>query len=96
METAVAREVAEEAGIAVGAVRYVATQPSAFPASLMIGCEAIYVDGEAHVADAELEAVRWFTRDEIAAAAAGAADAELLLPPSVAIARHLLDGWLAR
>ncbi len=62
----------------------------------MIGCEATYVAGEAHVADAELEAVRWFTREEIAAAAAGSPDAALLLPPSVAIARHLLDGWLAR
>lgn len=96
LETAVAREVLEEAGVVVGEVRYVTTQPWPFPASLMIGCEAEYAEGEAHVADAELEAVRWFTRDEIAAAAAGEPGAPLLLPPSVAIARHLLDRWLAR
>lgn len=96
LESAVAREVAEEAGVSVAGVRYVATQPWPFPASLMIGCEAVYAGGEAHVADAELEAVRWFTREEIAAAADGTPDAPLLLPPSVAIARHLLDGWLAR
>jgi len=95
LETAVAREVAEEAGVLVGNVRYVATQPWPFPASLMIGCEAEYRSGDAHVVDAELEAVRWFTRDEIAAAAAGDPDAVLLLPPSIAIARHLLDRWLA-
>lgn len=95
LEAAVAREVAEEAGVLVGNVRYVATQPWPFPASLMIGCEAEYLSGDAHVVDTELEEVRWFTRDEIAAAAAGEADAALLLPPSIAIARHLLDRWLA-
>jgi len=95
LEAAVAREVAEEAGVAVDEIRYVATQPWPFPASLMIGCQARYAGGEAHVADAELEDVRWFTRAEIAAAAAGDPDAPLLLPPSVAIARHLLDRWLA-
>jgi len=94
LESAVAREVQEEAGVTVGDVRYVATQPWPFPASLMIGCEATYLDGEARIADAELEAVRWFTREEIAAAAAGDPAAPLLLPPSVAIARHLLDRWL--
>ncbi|MCW3011131.1 MAG: nudC, partial [Solirubrobacterales bacterium] len=54
----------------------------------------------------ELEAVRWFGREEVAAAAradvAWDADGEdpppgvLLLPPRLAIARHLVDGWLAR
>jgi NAD+ diphosphatase len=96
LESAVVREVEEEAGIVVDDVRYVTTQPWPFPASLMIGCEATFVEGEARIADAELEAVRWFTRDEIAAAAAGDPAAPLLLPPSVAIARHLLDRWLAR
>jgi NAD+ diphosphatase len=96
LEHAVAREVLEEAGVAVSHVSYVTTQPWPFPASLMIGCEAVHVEGEARVADAELEAVRWFTRDEIAAAAAGDPAAPLLMPPSIAIARHLLDRWLAR
>lgn len=96
LESAVVREVAEEAGVDVTDVRYVTTQPWPFPASLMIGCEATYAGGEARIADAELEAVRWFTREEIAAAAAGAPDAALLLPPSIAIARHLLDRWLSQ
>ena len=109
LEAAVAREVAEEAGVTVGLVRYAASQPWPFPANLMLGFEAEWVSGEAHVADHELEAVRWFTRDQLRVAAAedvawevdvGAAPAPgaagVLLPPRLAIARHLIDGWLAR
>ena len=38
IEEAVARELMEEAGVAVGDVRYVASQPWPFPGSLMIAC----------------------------------------------------------
>ena len=38
IEDAVRRETFEEAGIRVGAVRYLASQPWPFPSSLMIGC----------------------------------------------------------
>ena len=109
LETAVAREVAEEAGVTVSAVRYVASQPWPFPANLMLGFEAEWAGGDAHVADHELESVRWFSRAELAAAARadvawenepdrGTEDPPggLLLPPRLAIARHLVDGWLAR
>src|SRR5262249_29067940 len=40
LEEAVRREVQEEAGITVSEVRYFASQPWPFPASLMIGCLA--------------------------------------------------------
>ena len=40
IEEAVARELMEEAGVAVGDVRYVASQPWPFPGSLMIACIA--------------------------------------------------------
>ncbi len=40
IEAAVRREVAEEVGIRVGAVRYLACQPWPYPSSLMIGCLA--------------------------------------------------------
>lgn len=109
LEAAVAREVAEEAGVTVAAVRYVASQPWPFPANLMLGFEAEWAGGEARVNDHELESVRWCSRAEVAAAAeddvaweregsaqpAPAADG-LLLPPRLAIARHLIEGWLAR
>lgn len=103
LEEAVAREVLEEAGVTVRDPRYVSSQPWPFPSSLMLGFTATYAGGEATVRDGELEDVRWFAREEVAAAAARGASASweapagetaLLLPPPVAIARRLLDGWL--
>ncbi len=102
LEAAVAREVAEEAGVRVGEVRYVASQPWPFPASLMLGFEADWAGGEIQRADDELEDASWFSRAEVARAAGTDARWEdgapggLLLPPRLAIARHLLEGWLAR
>lgn len=88
LEAAVAREVLEESGVTVGRVEYRLDQPWPFPLSLMLGFEATYASGEAHVADAELEDVAWFTRDEIASGTP-------LLPPRFTIARRLIDGWMA-
>jgi NAD+ diphosphatase len=106
LEEAVAREVREEAGVIVGRPNYVASQPWPFPASLMLGFSAPYVGGEAHVRDDELQDVRWFERAEIEAAAVepdkddwgtpGDPGGPLRLPPSLAIARRLIDAWLAR
>jgi NAD+ diphosphatase len=95
LEEAVAREVQEEAGVQIDDIRYVASQPWPFPASLMLGFFADYAGGEPAVGDQELEDVRWFTRDEVRAAAAGE-EGVLKLPPALAIARTLIDGWLAR
>lgn len=92
LENAVAREVAEEAGVEVGRLRYRSSQPWPFPASLMIGFHADYLRGDPHAADAELEAVRWFTRKELAAVVAG--QTEFHVPPPAAIARRLIDEWL--
>jgi NAD+ diphosphatase len=94
LEEAVAREVGEEAGITVSDVRYVSSQPWPFPASLMLGFEAAYAGGEPYPHDRELQAVRWVTRDELRRAAAG--EGEMQVPPPLAIARRLMDGWLAR
>lgn len=100
LEAAVAREVAEESGVRVEEVRYVASQPWPFPASLMLGFQATWAGGEPRTLDAELEAVRWFERDEVAAAArhdhgwGPEAGDGLILPPRLAIARHLVEDWL--
>ena len=88
LEEAVAREVLEEAGIEVSAVRYVASQPWPFPSSLMLGFEADYAGGDAQPRDDELEDVRWFTREELTSRG------DLILPPPLAIARRLIDRWL--
>jgi NAD+ diphosphatase len=93
LEEAVAREVLEEAGVSVGPPAYVSSQPWPFPTSLMLGFVAPWAAGEPAARDDELEDARWFTRAEVAAAAAG--EGPLRLPPRLAIARRLLDGWLA-
>ena len=92
LEEAVAREVLEEAGVTVSSPRYVGSQPWPFPASLMLGFIAEHAGGEPVIGDAELEDVRWFTRDEIRTAATG--EGAIGLPPPLAIARTLIDTWL--
>ncbi|HEX7930772.1 MAG TPA: NAD(+) diphosphatase [Sphingomicrobium sp.] len=95
IEAAVARELHEEAGIAVRDVTYVASQPWPFPSSLMLGCHAHALDDVLTIDTTELDDARWFTRDEIAAAIAGDPEASFQPPPRFAIARTLLDHWLA-
>jgi NAD+ diphosphatase len=94
IEEAVRRETLEEAGVRVGAVRYVASQPWPFPSSLMIGCIA-EAESDAITVDAnELEDAIWVSREEVRAALAEE-EGRFLPPPSFAIARHLLEVWLA-
>lgn len=95
IEAAVARELHEEAGIAVSSVRYVASQPWPFPSSLMIGCHATAVDDALTIDLTELDDARWFTRAEVEAALAGDGKPAFLPPPRFAIARTLLEDWLA-
>lgn len=105
LEEAVAREVLEEAGVRVGTVSYISSQPWPFPASLMLGFTATYESGEPNIGDEELQDVRWFTRSELEHAAAqpesdnwgspGDPGGELALPPRLAIARRLIEHWLA-
>jgi NAD+ diphosphatase len=95
IEAAVARELKEEAGIEVIDVAYLASQPWPFPSSLMIGCHARALGEELTIDLTELDDARWFTRAEVEAAIAGDADASFLPPPRFAIARTLLEHWLA-
>lgn len=94
IEAAVRREVWEEAGIRVGAVRYVASQPWAFPASLMFGCHGEAQSEEITIDPAELEDAIWVTREEVAEAAAGLREG-LLPARKGAIAHFLLRNWMA-
>jgi NAD+ diphosphatase len=93
IEAAVRREVHEEAGVACGAVRYFASQPWPFPASLMIGCFAEAESRVLEVDRVELEDARWFSRDEAIALIEGRHPAGLLAPAAMAIAHHLLKRW---
>lgn len=88
LEAAVAREVMEEAGVAVTDVRYHSSQPWPFPASLMMGFTATAVSDRIRIDQDELEDARWFSREEVRTAAPGA------LPPPDSIARQLIEDWL--
>lgn len=94
VEAAVRREVLEEAGIRCGAVRYLASQPWPFPASLMIGAATEALDVALKVDPEELEAARWVSREEVVQALAGQ-HPEIRPPRRGAIAEFILRNWLA-
>jgi NAD+ diphosphatase len=94
IEEAVRREVQEEAGIACGEVKYFRSQPWPFPSSLMIGCHARALTHELVVDHSELEAARWFTRDEVASMLARCHPEGLITPVPVAIAYHIIRHWV--
>ena len=90
-ERAVVREVLEEAGIEVGAVGYLGSQPWPFPASLMLGFTARAVDAREPRPDGvELAQARWFDRETLLAELL---DGRLTLPPPLSIARRLIEHW---
>lgn len=93
LEEAVRREVLEEAGVVVGAVRYWRSQPWPFPSSLMLGCRAEALSEAIRVDRSELEDARWFSQAQIRASLAGGT-AEPVVPPSFAIAHRLLRAWV--
>lgn len=93
IEEAVRREVLEEAGIRVGEVRYMASQPWPFPASLMIGCHGTAQSRDIKMDETELEACRWFPREEVLAMLADSHPEGLKVPPPLSIAHWLIRNW---
>jgi NAD+ diphosphatase len=91
LEDAVRREVAEEAGVPVGEVRYHSSQPWPLPASLMVGFIASALDRAIDLRDGELEDARWFTPAEITA---GLADRSFATPTRLSVSYQLLAHWL--
>jgi len=91
-EQCVSREVFEESNIKVSEIKYLGSQPWPFPASIMIAFEAVTDNPEDAKGDGEeITEVKWFSRAELKAAAA---DGSLLLPPSISVARKMIEGWL--
>jgi NAD+ diphosphatase len=84
LEETLKREVREEAGVEVTNVRYFGSQPWPFPNSLMIGFTADWAGGEIRIDPNELSDAKWFS-----------ADALPQVPPSISIARQLIDAWVA-
>ena len=84
LEQTVTREIREEVGIEVTDVRYFASQPWPFPHSLMIGFTVSWASGEVTVDGTEIVDARWFSSDDLPD-----------IPPSMSIARRLIDSWLS-
>lgn len=92
IEEAVRREVMEEAGVEVGVVRYVASQPWPFPGQLMIACIGAAEDDAITLDRNELEDAIWVSRADVRAVLAGKSG-PFLPPPGYAIAHTLLEAW---
>ncbi len=94
LENAVRREVAEEAGVQVGAVRYLTSQPWPFPASLMLGCTGQALSDAITLDPAELQDALWVSREDLVQVFAGA-HPQIRPPRNGAIAAFLMRNWLA-
>lgn len=92
LAAAVQREVFEESGVRVIAPEYLGSQAWPFPYSLMVGFTARVDPAHNHAEltpdGVEIEKLRWFSREEIAAEAAN-----LLLPGKLSIAGALIERW---
>jgi NAD+ diphosphatase len=92
LEDAVAREVREESGIAVGTVHYHSSQPWPFPANIMLGFYAEAMSRDITIDVGELEDARWVARGWLLA---HADDDKFRMPRRDSIARRLIDDWLS-
>jgi NAD+ diphosphatase len=91
-EQCVSREIFEESAVTVSEIKYLGSQPWPFPASIMISFEAVTDNPEDARGDGqEITEVKWFSRAELLAAAK---DKSLLLPPSISVARKMIERWL--
>jgi NAD+ diphosphatase len=93
IEDAVRRETREESGIAVGRVRYFASQPWPFPSTLMIGCHCEALSEEITRDEAELEDCRWFERADVRRMIAGTHPDGLMLTNPIAIGNRIISAW---
>ncbi len=90
-EECVSREVFEEAGVYCNDIKYLTSQAWPFPASIMIAFEAVTDHPETAKPDGfEITEVEWFSREEMKVAVASG---QLLLPPSISVARKMITGW---
>ena len=94
LEAAVRREVFEESGIRVGQVRYLASQPWPFPASLMFGCAGEALNENITIDPKEIEDALWVSREDMLDVFEGV-HPEIKPARKGAIAHFLLEHWLA-
>lgn len=91
LEDTVRREVAEEVGVQVGEVSYLASQPWPFPSSLMLGFFGRALTTDIVPDEDEIAEARWFTREELRDL--GTSNEVVLPPAKVSISRWLIERW---
>ena len=94
IEGAVRREVLEETNVIVGDVSYLASQPWAFPNSLMIGCHGIASTKQITIDPHEIEDALWMSKSDMMDVFAGNNDTLFPARPG-SIAHFLIKNWLA-
>jgi len=95
LEETVIREIAEEAGVCVQDVRYIASQPWPFPASIMLGFWARAESTEIRIDPNELEDAGWYTPEAVRTFGQwGSGGPGPNLPRKDSIARFLIERWL--
>ena len=94
IEAAVRREVLEETNVEVGPVTYLASQPWAFPNSLMIGCHGHATSKQITIDPQEIEDALWISKSEMMDVFAGTNDTLFPARPG-SIAHFLIKNWLA-
>ncbi len=94
LEAAVRREVMEEAGVPVGQVSYLASQPWPFPTSLMFGCAGEALSREIEIDPEEIEDAIWVSKSDMMQVFAGE-HPKIRPARKGAIAHFLLENWLA-
>jgi NAD+ diphosphatase len=94
IEEAVRRETLEEAGLSVGDVTYVASQPWPFPHSLMIGCLAQALNSDIVLEADELESGGWFSRVDVQKMIDDVHPEGMQVPPAGSIAHYLIRKWV--
>lgn len=95
IEDAARREVFEEAGVRVGEIRYVMSQPWPFLSNLMIGLIGEATSAEITLDRNELEDARWFSADEAHQMIARTHPEGLYAANPYAIAHELVTAALA-
>jgi NAD+ diphosphatase len=94
-EQTLVREVAEEVGVHVSDLQYLASQPWPYPGSLMLGFHAVADPDEAlNVDPEEIADARWFTRTQIRAALRNDPGADFATAMPSSIAHYLIQRWL--
>jgi NAD+ diphosphatase len=94
-EQTLVREVAEEVGVHVSDLTYLASQPWPYPGSLMLGFHAVAdPDEQLNLDPTEIADARWFTRAEIRAAIRNDPAAGFAVAAPSSIAHYLIVRWL--